>query len=97
MQDQRQGQQQQQQPSTTTGTSTTTTSSLTPPSTTTTVPTTPGTQQIIDNVRNACAEGIGAIELASQCVSVVHDSSTTLVLTGELLIISVAGGGTGYV
>jgi hypothetical protein len=80
-----------------TATTTTTTNTTTNATTTTTVPTAPRTQQIIDNVLNACSEEIGAIELALQCVSVVHDSSTTLVLTGELLIISVAGGGTAYV
>jgi ABC-type glycerol-3-phosphate transport system substrate-binding protein len=79
---------------TTTGAATNTTNVTT---TTTTVPTTPRTQQIIDNVLNACSEEIGAIELALQCVSVVYDASRTLVLTGELLIISVAGGGTAYV
>lgn len=66
-------------------------------STTTSANVSSAAQQIIDNVLNACSEEIGAIELALQCVSVVHDSSTTLVLTGELLIISVAGGGTTYV
>ena len=39
--------------------------------------TTPMTQQIISETRNACSE-VTAPEFISECISVIHDSATTV-------------------
>jgi len=60
-----------------------------PPTTTLT----PATQQIISEVQTACDETTNLSELVSLCVSVVHDSPTTLVLQGNLLLLPTQVGG----
>jgi hypothetical protein len=51
------------------------------------------TQQIISEVQSACDETTGLAELVSLCVSVVHESPTTVVLQGSLLLLPTVIGG----
>jgi hypothetical protein len=51
------------------------------------------TQQIISEVQTACDERTSYAELVFQCVSVVHESPTTLVLQGNLLLLPTQIGG----
>lgn len=51
-----------------------------------TTTTTSTTQQIIDNVQAACSETT-ATGFTEECVSVIHESPTTLVLEGRLLLV----------
>jgi hypothetical protein len=43
-------------------------------------------QQIISEVQTACDETLSYAELVSLCVSLVHESPTTVVLQGNLLL-----------
>ena len=62
-----------------------------PPSSTTTT-NTATTQQIIDEAHAACTQVTQADVLAPLCITVVHESPTTIVLTGDLLIVQFGGG-----
>lgn len=67
--------------------------SLSPPQqTTTSVPTSATTKQILQEVHTNCSEVTPPV-LTPLCVSVVHESPTTVVLTGNLLIVVNEGGG----
>jgi hypothetical protein len=65
----------------TTTTTTTTGTALTAP-----------TQQIITDAQTACSEITPPI-LSVACVSVIFESPSTMVLTGDLLIVNQEGGG----
>jgi hypothetical protein len=67
-------------------------SSSAPPTTMT--PTTGATQQVIDRAQTDCSL-VTSVALASMCVSVLHESSRTIVLQGDLLIVNAVGSG-GY-
>jgi hypothetical protein len=65
-----------------------------PPAAFAATPVSAPTQEIINKVHANCSEATPAA-LASLCVSVVHESFRTLVLTGDLLIVIEGAGGYG--